>query len=190
MTYYLLTGKKPHGLAEIASRLVPGLDPKWDKFIKTCLAEDPANRYQTAREAGAALNQITQKSGGGKGWIAAVAALVLLAGGAGYWYSQTAVPDASFSPSVPDADQHALSIGLGFLCKGGGYLLGVVSCGTAGNGSLQPKAIGLDLAYQAILYETRTVNGNQNPLAFPSDAVDGTYRTTLHVGAINLKVTF
>lgn len=109
---------------------------------------------------------------------------------AGYWYSQTAVPDASFSPSVPDADQHALSIGLGFLCKGGGYLLGVVSCGTAGNGSLQPKAIGLDLAYQAILYETRTVNGNQNPLAFPSDAVDGTYRTTLHVGAINLKVTF
>jgi len=109
---------------------------------------------------------------------------------AGYWYSRTPVPDASFSPSVPDADQHALSIGLGFLCKEGGRLLGVIPCGTTGNGKLNPKAMGLDLAYQAILYETRTVTGNQNPLAFPPNAVDGTYRTTLHVGGINLRVNF
>ena len=41
-----------------------------------------------------------------------------------------------------------------------------------------------DLAYQAILYENRTVAGNINP------TVNGTYRTTLHVGSINLRVNF
>lgn len=69
IAYYLLTGKKPHGMAEPASRLVPGLDPKWDKFIKTCLAEDPAQRYQTAKAAVAELSQIRQsRAGENAGW--------------------------------------------------------------------------------------------------------------------------
>jgi long-chain fatty acid transport protein len=54
---------------------------------------------------------------------------------------------------------------------------------------LRPTAIGLDLAYQAILYETRTVTGNMNPVAIPG-VVNGTYQTTFHVGMINLRVNF
>jgi long-chain fatty acid transport protein len=94
----------------------------------------------------------------------------------GYWYSQTPVPDQAFSPAVPDSDQHAVSIGLGLLCKR--------------NGFFAPGALGLDLAYQAILYETRTVQGSQNPLVLPPNAIDGTYKTMLHVGAISLRMNF
>jgi long-chain fatty acid transport protein len=54
---------------------------------------------------------------------------------------------------------------------------------------LWPKALGLDLAYQALLYETRTVGGNMNPVAIPG-SVNGTYQTTFHVGSINLRVNF
>ncbi|MDR4472405.1 MAG: hypothetical protein MRJ92_07085 [Nitrospira sp.] len=49
---------------------------------------------------------------------------------------------------------------------------------------LSPKGARRRLAYQAILYENRTVAGNVNP------TVNGTYRTTLHVGSINLRVNF
>jgi serine/threonine protein kinase/formylglycine-generating enzyme required for sulfatase activity len=83
--YYLLTGQKPHGFAEPPSKLVPGLDPRWDKFIKVCLAVDPAQRYQTAAAALAALRQIPQKSSGVR-WMAPVSTLVILAiAGGVYW---------------------------------------------------------------------------------------------------------
>jgi long-chain fatty acid transport protein len=65
----------------------------------------------------------------------------------------------------------------------------VIECGKAERGVLRPTAIGLDLAYQAILYETRTVTGNMNPVAIPG-VVNGTYQTTFHVGMINLRVNF
>jgi len=107
----------------------------------------------------------------------------------GYWHSQTPIPDSSFLPTVPDADQHAISLGLGFLCKGNGRFLGLIECGNAEGGVLRPKAIGLDLAYQAIFYETRTVNGNLNPVAIPG-VVNGTYQTNFHVGMINFRVNF
>ncbi len=61
MTYYLLTARKPHGLAQAASRLIPGLDPGWDKFMSTCLAENPGDRYQTAEAALAALKELGGK---------------------------------------------------------------------------------------------------------------------------------
>ena len=107
----------------------------------------------------------------------------------GYWHSQTPIPDSSFLPTIPDADQHAVSVGMGFLCKGGGRFLGVLECGSAEGGILRPKALGLDLAYQAIFYENRTVSGNLNPVAIPG-VVNGTYQTTFHVGMINLRVNF
>ena len=107
----------------------------------------------------------------------------------GYWHSQTPIPDSSFLPTIPDADQHAVSVGMGFLCKGGGRFLGVIECGSAEGGILRPKALGLDLAYQAIFYENRTVSGNLNPVAIPG-VVNGTYQTTFHVGMINLRVNF
>ena len=109
---------------------------------------------------------------------------------AGYWYSQTPVPNSSFSPGVPDADQQAISVGLGFLCQGQGHMFGLIRCGSSDGGRLKPTALGLDLAYQGIFYETRTVTGNQNPLAFPVSAIDGTYKTMLHVGAVSLRMNF
>ncbi|ALA57817.1 putative Porin [Nitrospira moscoviensis] len=107
----------------------------------------------------------------------------------GYWHSQTPIPDQSFTPTVPDADQQAVSAGLGFLCMGHGRFLGLIACGADGESSFGPKAIGLDLAYQLILYEPRTVSGNVQPVAIPG-LVNGIYRTTYHVGAINLRVNF
>jgi long-chain fatty acid transport protein len=107
----------------------------------------------------------------------------------GYWHSQTPIPDSSFLPTVPDADQHAVSVGLGFLCKAHGRFLGLLECGNPDGGLFRPSAIGMDFAYQAIFYETRTVSGNQNPVAIPG-VVDGTYKTTFHVGMINLRVNF
>ncbi|MSU47135.1 MAG: hypothetical protein EXS42_08450 [Lacunisphaera sp.] len=84
ITYYMLTGRKPHGMAQLASRLVPGLDPRWDKFIGTCLAEDPAQRYQTAAAALAALRQIQQLNGT-KRWLLPVGLAALAAVGVAVW---------------------------------------------------------------------------------------------------------
>ena len=99
---------------------------------------------------------------------------------AGYWHSQKAIPDQTFNPAIPDGDNHAVSTGFGFMCREHGKFLGVIPCG----GSDKALSLGIDLAYQAILYEGRTVAGNVNP------TVNGTYRTTLHVGSINLRVNF
>lgn len=107
----------------------------------------------------------------------------------GYWHSQTPIPDQSFTPTVPDADQQAISGGLGLLCKGTGRFLGLIACSEAQGPSFWPKAIGVDLAYQLILYEPRTVSGNVHPVAFPG-VVNGTYQTTYHVGSLNLRVNF
>lgn len=85
ITYYLLTGKKPQGIAKLASQLVPGLDPRWDRFIATCLAENPADRYQTARAAGEALAQVHQAGRGGGGWLIPVILLVIAGAAAGVW---------------------------------------------------------------------------------------------------------
>jgi long-chain fatty acid transport protein len=108
---------------------------------------------------------------------------------AGYWHSQTPIPDSSILPTVPDADQHAISVGLGFLCKDDGRFLGLVECANTEGKAMRPKAIGLDLAYQAIFYETRTISGNLNPVAIPG-VVNGTYQTSFHVGMINFRVNF
>ncbi|WP_447979365.1 OmpP1/FadL family transporter [Candidatus Nitrospira bockiana] len=105
----------------------------------------------------------------------------------GYWHSQAAIPDTSFNPAIPDADQHLIVFGLGFLCQKDGRFLGLIPCGASGR--LAPQAIGLDLAYQAILYETRTVTGSTNPIAIPG-TIDGTYQTVFHVGAVNLRINF
>ncbi len=103
---------------------------------------------------------------------------------AGYWRSQTPVPDRNFNPAVPDADNHTVAAGLGLLCKERGSFLGIVPCAGVGFGAMRTKGVGLDLSYQAVLYEGRTVSGNRNP------TVDGFYQTVLHVGAVNLRVNF
>ncbi len=102
---------------------------------------------------------------------------------AGYWHSQKAIPDQTFNPAIPDGDQHALSTGVGFTCRDTGKFFGVIPCGGSDK-PLRPKGLGIDLAYQAILYETRTIAGNVNP------TVNGTFRSTLHVGSLNVRVDF
>ena len=93
MTYYLLTGKKPSGLAKNASQLVPGLDPRWDKFIATCLADDPAHRFQTADAVLVALEELQAKPAAQSNPLIPLAAvLILIVGGVAIWKFMLAKP--------------------------------------------------------------------------------------------------
>lgn len=103
---------------------------------------------------------------------------------AGYTNQQTQMPDLTYDPGIPSSDLHTIGGGVGFLCKEQGSFLGLMRCGDFGVGSLKPKAIGLDLSYQAALYEDRTVLGNRNP------TVNGIYRTTLHVGSASIRMIY
>jgi len=103
---------------------------------------------------------------------------------AGYTTQPTQMPDFGFDPGVPSADVHIVGTGLGLVCKERGRFLGLFTCGEMGVGVLKPKLIGVDLSYQAALYEDRTVVGNRNP------TVNGSYKTTLHTGGISIRVAF
>jgi len=100
----------------------------------------------------------------------------------GYARSQSPIPDATFSPAVPESDYNVVAVGLGMLCKKSATFLGLIPCGRVGKEGR--GAIGLDMAYQAVLYESRTIAGNINP------TVNGTYRTLIHIGSINVRVNF
>jgi formylglycine-generating enzyme required for sulfatase activity len=50
MLYQMLTGKLPHGMFELPSIQVNGLDPRYDGIIAKAMREDRALRYQSARE--------------------------------------------------------------------------------------------------------------------------------------------
>jgi len=102
----------------------------------------------------------------------------------GYTNQQTQMPDLTFDPGIPSSDLHVVGGGLGLLCKEQGSFLGLMRCGDLGVGSLKPKAIGVDLSFQAALYEDRTVLGNRNP------TVDGTYRTTLYNGSVSIRMVY
>lgn len=60
---------------------------------------------------------------------------------AGYAFIETPIPDKTIAPSLPDADRHVLSIGLGY---------------TVGGHSL-------DVAYAYSIYDDREVDNNQSP---------------------------
>ncbi|MGH7217149.1 MAG: OmpP1/FadL family transporter [Nitrospiraceae bacterium] len=92
----------------------------------------------------------------------------------GYTNQQSQMPDLTYDPGIPSSDLHVVGGGLGLLWKEQRSFLG----------SLTPKAIGIDLAFQAALYEDRTVSGNRNP------TVDGTYRTTLYVGSGSIRMVY
>jgi formylglycine-generating enzyme required for sulfatase activity/predicted Ser/Thr protein kinase len=50
MLYQMLTGKVPHGMFELPSMQVPGLDPRYDGIIAKAMREDREVRYQAAVE--------------------------------------------------------------------------------------------------------------------------------------------
>lgn len=98
----------------------------------------------------------------------------------GYVYSESPIPSSTFEPGVPDATYQAPSVGFGFLCGPGGHFLGVVSCDGLGL-----KAIGVDLAYQVLLRQTRGISNNIN-----GALINGEWDSTLHVGAFTLRLLF
>ncbi len=59
----------------------------------------------------------------------------------GYQFYQTPVPGSTFTPAIPDANQNAITVGLGY--KG--------------------RHHGLELAYAAIIYNERTITGGAYP---------------------------
>jgi long-chain fatty acid transport protein len=81
----------------------------------------------------------------------------------GYAYSETAVPDATFSPIVPDSDYHLVSIGTGYATA----------------------RWGIDVAAQYIHRETHSVSGSVN-----SPAVDGEWRNNMFglMATLSLKL--
>ncbi len=99
---------------------------------------------------------------------------------AGYVYTESPIPSSSFEPGVPDSAYSAPSVGLGFSCHSGGFFLGMVKCDGFG-----VKAIGVDLAYQVLLYQKRGVSNNIN-----GALINGEWDTTIHVGVLTLRLNF
>ena len=101
----------------------------------------------------------------------------------GYVFADSPVPEQTFRPDVPDSNSHSYSAGIGFLCQRGGLFLGVIPC-AAGRDGLGLAAIGVDVAYQGIFYQSRGILNNDNP------RVHGVWDTTIHVVSLNLRVNF
>ncbi len=64
--YRLITGRLPAGGPRRAgtaclSRLVPSLDPHWDRFMERALAPDPSRRFATAGQMDQALSDLAQR---------------------------------------------------------------------------------------------------------------------------------
>src|SRR2546427_125220 len=58
MTYELLTGELPVGKFPPPSKVVKGLDPRWDALIERCLESNPAGRPHSALELAHALEAL------------------------------------------------------------------------------------------------------------------------------------
>ena len=101
----------------------------------------------------------------------------------GYVFADSPVPERTFKPDVPDSNSHSYSAGIGFLCRRGGTFLGVIPCGTGQEG-LGLAALGFDLAYQGIFYQSRGISNNQDP------RIRGVWDTTIHVVSLNLRANF
>ena len=102
----------------------------------------------------------------------------------GFTQLQTQMPDATFNPGIPSANTYIPSFGIGFTCNENGSFLGLTKCGNVGIGA-KPKSIGLDLSYQAAYYETRTIT-----TVTPITAVNGTYKSVIHIGGVSLRFNF
>jgi len=80
----------------------------------------------------------------------------------GYQFYQTPVPDSTFSPTIPDADQNVLTVGLGYSVKRHHF----------------------EVAYGADFYGARHITNNQNP------AFNGNYDITVHLFSFSYRFTF
>jgi long-chain fatty acid transport protein len=103
---------------------------------------------------------------------------------AGYMSQQNQIPNRTFNPGTPSAMTHDLTVGWGVLCNANGSFFGFAKCQSLGIGPLKPKSVGLDVSFESIFYEERTVTGNQNP------TVNGTYKTIIYAGGISLRFRY
>jgi long-chain fatty acid transport protein len=80
----------------------------------------------------------------------------------GYQFYQSPVPDSTFSPTIPDADQNVITVGIGW--KG--------------------KHNSLEAAYGLDFYNTRNITTDQNP------AFDGKYTFNVHLFSLAYRYSF
>ncbi len=80
----------------------------------------------------------------------------------GYQYYQSPVPNSTFSPTIPDANQNVITVGLGW--KG--------------------EHSSLEFAYGLDFYNKRTITDNQNP------AFNGQYTFNVHLFSFAYRYTF
>lgn len=80
----------------------------------------------------------------------------------GYQFYQSPVPDSTFSPTIPDADQNVFTVGIGW--KG--------------------KHNSLEAAYGLDFYNTRNITTDQNP------AFDGKYTFNVHLFSLAYRYSF
>jgi long-chain fatty acid transport protein len=80
----------------------------------------------------------------------------------GYQFYQSPVPDATFSPAIPDADQNVLTLGVAY---------------NHGHHTLEA-------AYGADFYHSRHITNNQNP------AFNGDYDITVHLFSVSYHYSF
>ncbi len=102
----------------------------------------------------------------------------------GYSRSHSPVTDFSFDPAFPDTDVHVVTVGMGFLCHAGGKFLGLISCSDGEKRFFTKSSIGLDVFYQAFIFDPRTVTGS------PSPTVNGTNRSPTHAGGATFRLNF
>lgn len=102
---------------------------------------------------------------------------------AGYNHSGAPVPDKNFTPAFADSKAHVASVGFGTSCHPGGTFLGLTHCGTPGE-SNSWRQTGIDVAYQFIRFEPRTVTGSPNP------TVNGRYRTTNQAITLTFRAAY
>jgi long-chain fatty acid transport protein len=81
---------------------------------------------------------------------------------AGYQFYQSPVPDSTFSPTIPDANQNVITVGLGYHGKHSSF----------------------EIAYGLDFYDTRTISTSYNP------AFNGTYETTVHLFSAAYRYSF
>ncbi len=110
------------------------------------------------------------------GWTASVRA--------GYVRSESPVPEFTFSPAVPDSEYNAYSVGFGWMCEKQGSFFGWFRCGGKNKKEFALEGVGVDLAYQVVAYDSRTISRNRRP------PVIGRWDTIFHVGVVNFRLLF
>ena len=61
LLYRMLTGRGPGNFAQPPSKLVDGISPQWDTIVMKCLAENPTDRYPSARALHASLRNMNKQ---------------------------------------------------------------------------------------------------------------------------------